>query len=256
METLTLALEGDDIGLAEFAQAVENFSLLLIELSREAEAPKLRWEVAELSVSSATTTAQAGQLNGYKPEHVDSIIRSYSAVGRGLQERSTTQFAPGVQKAAEGITDVLRQGVRAVRFETEEADFRISDAPEDVKPSRLGSPLPSAYGAVTGRIQTLSSRASLRFTLYDRLHDKAVGCYLQKGDGDLVRPAWDNMATVEGMVSRDPETGRPTSVRRVTAIHVLDPGSRGAYKAARGALPHDPEGLTPEERIRHLRDAS
>jgi len=257
MDTVTLALEGDDIGLADFAQAVEGFSLLIAELSREGAAPNLRWEIAELSASSATTTARAVE-NGYEPDRLDQVIRSYSAVAKGLEERTTLPFSPGVQEAAERIAGVLRhgKGVEAIRFETAEADIQISEAPEDLPPQKKAPELVSGYGAVTGRIQTLSSRAALRFTLYDRLHDKAVGCYLREGQGDMVRSAWDKLATVEGWVTRDPRQGRPTAVRKIKAIHVLDPGSREGYKEARGALPHDPDAPLPEDRIRHLRDAS
>ncbi len=37
------------------------------------------------------------------------------------------------------------------------------------------------YGAVTGRIRTLTSRNSLRFILYDHIHERAVSAISAKG---------------------------------------------------------------------------
>lgn len=97
-------------------------------------------------------------------------------------------------------------------------------------------PRSGSYGAVTGRIQTLTSRNSLRFVVYDHLHDRAVSCYLVEGGQDMMREMWDRVATVEGWVSRDPESGRPLTVRRVSNVKALSEAEPDAYKRARGAL--------------------
>jgi hypothetical protein len=88
-------------------------------------------------------------------------------------------------------------GVEALRFETAEAEATVREA------ALLGLAVaaPTAtesYGAVTGRVQTLTSRSGLRFTLYDRLYDRAVACYLAEGQESLMREMWDQLATVEG----------------------------------------------------------
>lgn len=92
-----------------------------------------------------------------------------------------------------------------------------------------------AYGAIEGRVQTLTSHGGLRFVLYDALFGKAVYCYLEAGNEELMRGAWDRRAVVEGWVSRDPTTGRPVSVRRVSVVNLLDDLERGSYRKARGA---------------------
>ena len=112
------------------------------------------------------------------------------------------------------------------------------------------------YGGVEGRVQTLTSRGSLRFTLYDLFYDRAVSCYLSEGREDLMRDAWGRYVLVEGMVYRDPVGGRPTSVRRVTGDTILtEPEPGRSYVDARGALRQDASGLSPEEAIRRVRDA-
>jgi hypothetical protein len=254
METVTLSLQGQRISLEKFARAVEQFSLLMNELSREADATDLQWEVDELRVSSATTIARATSENGINRDRIDHVIRSYSAVGRGLQTGTATQFAPKIRKPVEALTALIAGEVTGILFETPEDDVIVTDAPQAV-PSTETPRLVTASGGVTGRIQTLSSRSHLHFTLYDRLHDRAVSCYLDEGEEERLRPTWDKIATVQGLVTRDREHGWPVSVRQVAGIHLLNEGEAQDYRRAKGAIPYDPDAPPPEERIRRLRDA-
>jgi len=256
METVTLGLEGEHIPLAQFAAAVEQFSLLIGELSHEAHADEVRWEIVDLAAGSATTTIGAVSDNG-AGESAKAVVKAYLGVGRGLQEGSAVQFSPKVKAPAEGLAHILNGDVEGLRFETAETELFVTEAPE--KPPKQAR-YTSAHGAVTGRVQTLSSRAGLRFTLYDRLHDRAVACYLDEGQEEMIRGAWDRWATVEGWVTRNAQHGWPVSVRKITAIHSLDSGGgvepdRHAYRRARGARPRTQDDLTPEERLRKLRDA-
>ena len=132
-------------------------------------------------------------------------------------------------------------------FQTEEEDSIISTLPT------LPLPLKPAYGALAGRIQTLTNRATLRFTLFDDLYDRAVSCYIQEGHEDILRAVWGKRAIVEGLISRDPQSGRPLSIRGVSNIRPI-PEENGDYRKARGILP-PPEGADkPEDIIRRMRD--
>ena len=111
-----------------------------------------------------------------------------------------------------------------------------------------------SIGAITGRVQTLSSRSGLRFNLYDTVHDRAVACYLGQGQEEIMREAWGNRATVVGRVSRDPVTGKPLSIRDIRKVELLDDVAPGTYRQARGAIPWEPGDILPEEAIRLLRD--
>jgi hypothetical protein len=116
-------------------------------------------------------------------------------------------------------------------------------------------PLAPAYGAIKGRIQTVTTRGSLRFTLYDIMHDKAVSGYFAEGKQDLIRDLWGHMVMVEGMVTRDPLSGRPLAIRQVRDIEPLpEPSLTFDYMDARGVAP-SLNGLSPEEAIRRIRDA-
>ena len=115
--------------------------------------------------------------------------------------------------------------------------------------------LMSAYGAVEGRIETLTRRKGLRFTLYDTLNDKAVSCYLEEGHEVLMRGAWGRRAIVEGWVGRDPVTGRPLTIRRVRHIEILSDAESGTYRRARGVVPVGADGLSAEDAVRRVRNS-
>jgi len=145
-----------------------------------------------------------------------------------------------------GSRGVVNGNVTAVRFETADSDIVVSERPEILV-------LPPAFSAVEGRIQTLTNRYSLRFTLFDFLHDRAVNCYLHEGQETIIREAWGRRAVVEGVVTRDAESGRPTSVRNISSIAIL-PDNMSGYQEARGIVPVPDGAPSPEIIIRRLRD--
>ena len=118
------------------------------------------------------------------------------------------------------------------------------------------TPAPTkSLGSVTGRIQTISRRRSLKFTLYELRSDAAVQCYLSGNQQELMREAWGRLACVRGMLTRDFDSGRPLSVRRITDIQVMADLPANRFEQARGVSPWIPGDAPSEEIIRELRDA-
>jgi hypothetical protein len=252
-DTVTLALHGDHVSLEAFAEAVSRFQRLVSALSAEVDAVNVVWEVDALEVSSAIATVRG--VNGAEPESVARVVRSYLEVGQALERGGTVPFSPSVRSEAKSLAEIpSKWPVDAVRFETSEDDAVVRGFQAAPVASDSRQPT-AAYGAVTGRVQTLTSRNKLRFIVYDHIHDRAVSCYLREGQESMMRQMWDRVATVEGWVTRDPDSGRPVSVRRisnVTPLHEVDPH---AYLNARGRLPLSEGDPSPEEAIRRLRDA-
>ena len=120
-----------------------------------------------------------------------------------------------------------------LRFQTPEADYTIyGNGTIPNQPTTV-----AALGAVTGRVQTLSSRGGLRFNLYDALLDKLVACYLAPGKEETMREAWGRRVTVSGQVSREVSTGRPVAVRQIMGVEILEDAEPWSYEKARGAVP-------------------
>lgn len=249
-DSITLGLSGE-VSLAQLASAVNDLSALVATISDEVggQENEAEWIVEYLDAGSATLTF-AGQ--AAEEDIVEKIVRAYEIVGRNLERGEPIPYSSKVEKAARRITSLLNGTVTAVRFETPGATATVISPSVKAEAQRQLH----AYGAVEGRIQTLTSRGGLRFVLYDSLFGKAVYCYLKAGGEDLMRGAWDRRAVVEGWVSREPVTGRPVSVRQVSSVRHLDDGERGSYRKARGAVPPGDGAPPPEETIRILRDAS
>jgi hypothetical protein len=251
-DTLTLILDGT-VTLEGFAKAIGHFHDLVGSLSNEvARGDPIEWVVTDLQIGSAVAT-----ITGRGAEaSVTSVVRAFERVGRALQSRQDVPYSPRVRKEALALARLVNGQIEAVRFETQEVDALIHQT-GDLKllglDVRVSEQQGDAFGAVEGIVEALSRRSGLRFTLYDLLYDKAVSCYLSPGYEDIMRDVWGKRAVVTGRVRRDPFTGRPLSVRNVTAIRELTEGQRGDWRKAEGA--YKPPPGTPEQRIRALRDA-
>lgn len=247
-QSLTFALDGD-VSLDDLHETISSLRALLRALSSDVAAKEaVDWSVADLSGGSASAT-----LFGVSdsPEAIERIIAAYGATGKALEQRTPIPYSDHVNRAAHRLAGLVGGSIRAARFETAGETAIVTNPALVAVPTR---PV-SALGTVEGRVQTLTSRDRLRFTIYDSLHDKAVTGYVTEEQQDLLRGIWDKRAVVHGWVTRDPVSGRPLTVRRVSAIEQPREVPRGAYRSARGVVTPLPDAPLPEVTIRRLRDA-
>jgi len=258
-KTVTLKMQGS-VTLGAFAIAVANLSKLVSELSTEAKARGMKWDITALEAGSAELTARADLGDSFTEDQADVVATSFLKIGQELAEHGPlSQYRSRIRKPALALGEIAKLGVEEVVFETPEADAVVRPEPLQVAvPASAGTiafPVP-AHGTVTGRVQALSNRGGLRFTLYEAISDRAVSCYLARGGEDVMIDIWGRLATIEGVVSRDPATGRPIAVRQIRDVQTHDECSPDAYKAARGAVVPMPGSDLPEDVIRRLRDAN
>jgi hypothetical protein len=259
-DTITFMLEGN-VSLDSFAEALIAFNKLVVGLSNEAGGA-IEWTLDDLNYSSAITVVRG---SSPAPGRVSKVIRDYVEVGRALQRNQPIKRSPSIARPAKTIRRIVQRGhgLRAVRFETAEAEAIIAPPAKQVATPLL--PFASgyistatsvadpivAYGAVEGLVQTLTNRKGLRFTLYDSLNDRAVSCYLESGYENIMRDAWGRRAIVEGWITRDPSSGNPITIRHVTTVEIAEEGD---YTKARAILPISAGDLSPEDAIRRSRD--
>lgn len=262
LNTLTLALSGE-ITLDRFMEAVRCFHDLVNGLTAEAGASDVVWVIDDLNVGSAVAVVRGlGSI-----EKIEHVVREYGEVGVAIEQgKKLKQYSPKVRRAANRLRRIPGGKIESVRLETPEREAILRPVPvyrEDQQVFPIPWPPPlleairpatAAYGAVEGRVQTLSNRSGLRFTLYDTINDKAVSCYLAEGNEDIMRDAWGRLAAVEGFISRDPLSGRPLAIRRVRHVTALPERSIDSFQDARGSSPPLTD-LLPERAIRRLRDA-
>lgn len=247
--TLTMALMGD-VPLREFASAMANFYALIDNLSGEIDKDnKIEWVIEALESGSAIATIRP--LSG-STDVIRKVIAAYATVGDALKTNAPIPYSEKVSGPAKSLTQLLNGKITSLRFETYGRDITISghydqESKEDVTPYK-------AFGVVKGRLQTLSSRRGVRFTLYDSVFDKAISCYLREGQDDsMLRENWGKKVLVTGLISRDHKTGKPYSIRDISAIEPVKSSPPGSWRKAMGILKLN-EGETSESAIRAARD--
>jgi hypothetical protein len=252
-ETLTVALEGPDISLSSFAAAVSALDGLLKDLSAEvAPNSQLAWEVDDLQVSSAIATIRGRTISGDQ-DAVARVSQAYETIGGALARGAPIPYSEGIRRRVGALTNVLNDHVSALRLETANQDYIIT---REGQPQPAGERRPLVtLGAIEGRIQTLSNRRSLRFTLYDTMEDRAVACYLKQGEEYRVQMLWGRRAIVEGEIRRDPLSGRPIAIRQITDVVPLPEREPDDWREAIGALADTWDGEPAEDTIRRMRDA-
>ncbi len=248
--TLTIALEGDVL-LPQFVETMLHFRNLVDLLSREiAPDAGIEWLIEDLQAGSAMATV-VGLAD--EPEPIVRVVNGYSRIGDALQRGVPMPFSDSVRREAIAITKAIHTKVTAVRFETADTDNIVYG---EFAPAAKNMRVPrTSFGAVSGRVQSLTSRGKLKFTLYDAILDKPVNCYLNDGQEDLMREIWGQQVIVVGRVTREPDKGRAVNVRNITSVEHVKPIRPDSFRAARGILSWMPGDETAEVSVRRLRDA-
>ncbi len=250
-DTATLALNGE-ISLRLFVEGMRHFLGLIDALTSEVSDRRVvEWLVDALADGSAITTVRGEPLSQRGEESVGRVVRAYGEVGRALEEGRPIPYSDRVVREAESLVNLLNGQLTSLRFETSELEATV------VSPSverRVKTAYLRAFGAVEGRIQTVTNRRGLRFVLYDTLYDHPVSCYLDEGQEALMRDAWGHHAFVEGWISRDAVTGQPVAIRHITSVVLVPEPRAGGFEAARGILHPSAETIPAEEAIRRVRD--
>ena len=243
--TLTFELGGHvDIELLE--KGITAFHRLVSALTPRNSG--VSWKVDELNAGSAIATIVGEAEDTFV---VEKIVSNYENVGAILEKGgSLLELDRTVSRAAEAIKSIA-ESAEYIRMATVDDEYFLSRE-KDAADSSTGL---VSIGAVTGRIQSLSNRGSLRFNLYDSIFDRAVACYLSADEEDRMREIWGKRARVIGHVYREPKHFRPTSIRRILDIQILPEIEPGAFRQARGAIPWQAGDPGGEEVIRRLRDA-
>lgn len=248
--TLVLALEGD-VTLNQFSDAVNHFYKLLQNLTHEVAADtQIEWDLEDLQYGSAIL-AVAGRAETEEP--VLRVISAFENVGQSLQQHEPIPFSRQVAKEAEALTKLINGDIKAVRLGTARKEAIIYSL-FDARKISTSKPMVS-FGAVKGRVQAISNRGKLRFTLYDAVFDKPVSCYVKEDRQEILTDIWDKVVFVSGRVTRQPDSGQPVSIREITSIDFVQIIEPGSYRKARGILAGMGDTEPAEISIRRLRDA-
>ncbi len=247
-DSVTFRLDGE-LTIEKVADAFARFRNVLQALEEDQKA-RVQWVLAGLDFGSAGITARAEPLDDDAIAKIPAMTERYLSAGRQVSSGESDLGRP-LLRLVRDLTDVADPQHRVI-LETAD-DEVIFDAPVPVPPMVFGPQTTKSLGTIRGRVETLSHRKGFRFTLYELASDRPVSCYLQADHEGLMRDAWGHIADVTGVVTRDADTGRALSVRRVTSVDVVNEGDSMGFLRARGAV----GGSEPAEQvIRRIRDAS
>jgi hypothetical protein len=248
-ETVTLALNGD-VPIDQFATAIQHWAAMIALLTEYiSPGTHAEWIIEDLQPGSATTTIR-GEADD--PAVLAPVRRAIVAIGRDLEADREPAYPPEIRRHARMIRQQIGPRITSIRFETPDEDVTIRPR-EGVTPDEEAAQF-VAFGAIAGRIQTVSSRRRLGFTLYDSIFDRGVNCYLGADQQHLVADKWDKRVVVEGVVSRDPDSGRPVAIRNIVAIDLLGEDEHGDYRDAAGMFPLAPGEESATVILRRVRD--
>jgi len=248
-DSVTFRLEGE-VTIDQLTVAIDRFRDVLAALNDD-QRVNVRWVLAGLDFGSAAVTARAEALDEESIPKVAALPEQFLEVARQVSTGADDPARPLLRV----VRDLTKLSDASNPLVMETADDEVMfTAPVAPAADRTGSQRTTkSLGTVRGRVETLSHRKGLRFTLYDLAADRPVSCYLQPGLEDLMRDAWGRIADVTGVVTRDAETGRARAVRHVTSVDVVSEGDATGFLRARGAV----GGTEPAELvIRRMRNAS
>jgi hypothetical protein len=248
-DSVTIRLEGE-VEIGKLSDAFACFAAVLEELPRSHNA-NIRWVLAGLDYGSAIATARAVPLDDDSTPWIPFLADEFLEAARSVARGEVDSERPILRLVRE-LTDFAdRQN--PIVLETADDDVMFT-SPVVTDQTLIPQPQTTkSLGTVRGRVETLSHRGELRFTLFELASDRPVSCYLPHDNEDLMRNAWGFTADVTGTVTRDFDTGRPRSIRRVTNVEVVQEGEPAGYLQARGVV----RGSVPAETvIRRIRDAS
>lgn len=253
-----IQLDGD-VTLARFYRALEALNGTLEAISDEVNQ---RYPSSILIDDLSYGSAIAAVGIDFDQEIIASKFeKCFASVARHVRNNTVQDLPESLQGSGKRLHEAAMMDDGAgFTLSTDTSDFVINPALWTNAPGQaienLNMDTAKAFGTVTGMLQSPNSRGALKVVVYDELNDKAVRVSLADDQHELVRELWDTNVVVEGMVRRDPASGRPLAVTEVRNISKKnEPGDPFAWRNARGVLSHIHPEKSSEQLIREARNA-
>ncbi len=247
----------DELTLDEFTSSMTEFNAIIKNLTKEVSGDKeIRWVLGGLSYGSAQAVAKGIYENEEEEDIVVKTVEKYERYSEDVSKGEFTHYSTELRKSAAKIIDLSNR--IPIRFETADKDVYLYNphkTTHELKVENIGISIPDkVFGCVRGRVESINSRNEFRFILYDSVYDKAVSCYLNPDQKELMRDIWGNLASVEGVVKRDINTGRPLTIRNITKVEKIEEMYPDEWREAIGCCSVPENSITPEDAIDKIRN--
>jgi hypothetical protein len=247
-DTFSFKLNGV-IHLKNFSSSLEDLFELLNVITKEIgdKSTPISWVIDELDTGSAEVIVRGESPN---KDQVFSIINAYGIIGESLQNKKSIPYSARIQEKAIKLTKNVTNTINSIEMTTADHYAQFAEG-LDQKYDLYEIVL----GAITGTIQTVSSRRKYSFTLFDSIYDKAVKCYFSEDQEQFMRDLWDKYVVIVGKIKRERYTGRPIDIVNIHKIEVINEGILKDFKKAQGIYRWEPGDKKAEDTIREVRDA-
>lgn len=187
----------------------------------------------------------------------EKLLRTIRTVNQRLQSGDVAGLPSVIRKPATSfLVTIAKYPNVPARIASGEEDFIISHVAggDSIQLGRSEKKAES-YGAITGDLQTLSSRKGNLFVVYDHIFDKGVRCLFPESMQDEVQQHWNHRVRVEGVITRYRESGIPITIRNIKSIQRVGPHPGDDYRRARGVLRGVlADDVSIEDLVREMRD--
>ncbi|MBF0567651.1 MAG: hypothetical protein HQK95_02170 [Nitrospirae bacterium] len=218
--TITLALKGENITSDKLRDSISAFYDFIDEVSAQVSGTMkpVKWIVTVKHGSILLLNNPV-----VKEEYIDVIEKTVDALHYGITnlENKTERPAYFTDKALELLQNLV--SVSSARGdELTEINIAIN-GDYHVLTTRIAANIDTimgirykSLGSVEGKLQTISERGGLKFTIYDTLDDRPVRCYisddLRSEALDVAAKAFGQRISIFGMISYD-QYGTPKIIQ-------------------------------------------
>lgn len=229
---LTLALDGE-VTLKDFSQAMLRFKELINGLKDEvAPGSKINWVIDDLKKKCTITRIKGVAVDNEDIVSITQIRKAYIELGRKIVHGETLTNDYPVIQAVTGLRRLINGRITSIRFETDEKKYTI-------KKHTIFAPTKTywdteTFGGARGRVQSISDRQYLHFTLFDYNDDHPITCSSLETQKEEMRNAWGKLAYIEGTVTRDKETDLISSINNITKITLIKEREPQEWRKALG----------------------
>lgn len=221
--------------IERLSEAFARFAQVLDALE-ESHSARVDWLLAGLEHGSATVAARAVPLDDDAENRIRAMCIDYTdAATRVLAGKADRDF-PLHRQMHELLVLADDSHPIAIESDSNQVVVDMAIAPLVPSPVQAWEDDVTSLGTVRGRVETLSRRRALSFSLYELTTDAAVKCFMDSDLEDTMRGVWGQIADVTGTIRRDANSDKPLWIRRITKVDPVDEGDPDGYLRARGAL--------------------
>lgn len=232
--TLTFAL-GGDVTLRDFSNAILRFKDIISGLKEDvAPDSEIEWIIDELKASSAIAKIKGVPTISDDLQAIRNIKDAYLDVGRKVVHGENLTYNNTVVDAVTKLRKLINGRITSIRFETTEKKYTIKRHTIFIPTKTYWDT--ETFGCIRGRVQSISDRQFLHFTLYDYNDDHPITCYLPDIQKEKMRNIWGKLVYVEGIVQRNEDNDLATSISNISKIDIIKEREPKEWRKALGCL--------------------